>query len=117
MAADPIRDLAQRLERLAADLNGEQMRRVVTGLGVEGKKDIDAAVRADLGDASFSNWRRGRPIQIGGRFDEVSPTAITLLPAKRAGGPMKVLTDGRSAGISKGRKRKGRVGATRSRGA
>jgi hypothetical protein len=116
MAADPLRDLSARLDGLAKDLGGDAMRKVMTDVGVEGKKSIDAAVRTDLGDTSFSNWRRGRPIQIGGRFDLKSDTSLEMLPARRAAGPMRVLTDGRAAGISKGRKRQGRVGSTRGRG-
>lgn len=105
--------LAYKLEKLSADLR--DTRKVLTRVGMEGKGIANAAVRGDLGDMAMSNWRRGRPIQITSRF-ELSDSAVEILPAKRATGPMRVLQDGRRAGLSKGRKRKGRVGATAGRG-
>lgn len=62
------------------------------------KKDVDEAVRHDLGDQSMSGWRRGKPIQIAGRFDIISDHEFEVLPAKRASGPMRVLEEGRNAG-------------------
>ena len=104
---------ARKLDQIADDISGRAMRAALTKVGAEGKQNINAAVRGTLGDQSMSNWRRGRPIQISGRYEVRSDTALELLPARRAGGPMRVLEDGRKAGTA----RSGRpVSATRGKG-
>jgi hypothetical protein len=55
----------------------------------------------------MSNWRRGKPIQVTGRFD-VDGDSLIISPAARARGPMRVLEDGRRAGVA--RARRGRAG-------
>lgn len=91
---------AQKLSRIERDITD---RRVLTKIGVAAKRDVAEAVRHDLGDQSMSNWRRGKPIQIGGRFDIVGD-GVLVSPERRARGPFRVLEDGRSAGMSRGRK-------------
>lgn len=108
--------LNRKLESLSKDLTGPGLRRALTKVGMEGKSLTSAAVQGDLGDLSMSNWRRGRPIQIGVRFNVLSDSAVEFTPTPRSSGPMRVLEQGRQAGASKGRKRKGRVGATAGRG-
>lgn len=110
-----LESFARDLDRLAKSLSGSQMEAVVTDLGVAAKKDTEDAVRRDLGDLSMSNWRRGRPIAIGARFDIKNPTTAAVLPAPRARGPFKVLEQGRSAGMSRGTRRRASrtVGSTR----
>lgn len=80
------------------------MKDVMTTLGVEAKKDAAQAVRGDLGDQSMSGWWRGRPIGIAARFDHTGNGSITIEPEPRSRGPWKVLEDGRSSGMSRGRK-------------
>ncbi len=112
MSSD-LNALAKKIDNVATGLAGRVAKQALAKAGVEGKKLADAEVKSDLGDMSMSNWRRGKPIQIKTRFDNTSDTSITIKPASRAGGPMKVLQDGRSAGTS----RKGRpVSASRGRG-
>ena len=108
--------LAKKLDALQKDLTGAALKNALTKVGMEGKALTATAVKGDLGDLSFSNWRRGRPIPIGVRFNVLSDTAVEFVPTPRSNGPMRVLEDGRRAGVSKGRKRKGRVGATAGRG-
>jgi hypothetical protein len=105
--------LAVKLQRVSDDIGDNA--KVLRQVGMEGKDIIKRAVSSDLGDTSFSNWRRGRPVQILGRFDAQGTSAVEISPAGRARGPMRVLEQGRRAGVSKGRKRKGRVGATAGR--
>jgi hypothetical protein len=109
-----LKGLNRKLDSLANSLT-KDTRKLLTAVGVEGKSVGKSAVQADIGDLSMSNWRRGRPIQIGLRFDVVSGSAVEIKPNPRASGPMRVLEQGRRAGMSNGRKRKGRVGATAAR--
>lgn len=100
MAGNEFVDFGIRLQKLAKNLSGPQMKAVLDKAGVEAKKDVTEAVRGDIGDTSMSNWRRGRPIDIGARFKDDGPDAIVILPASRSGGPMRVLEEGRKAGGS-----------------
>ena len=99
------------MDQLARALDGAALQKIVTKAGVEAKKDAAAAAQRDLG-GSFSNWRRNRPIRLDARFDHKGPGQLLVQPVRRSGGPWKVAESGRSAGLSKGRKRKGRVGRT-----
>lgn len=63
------------------------------------KKDVDEAVKADLGDQSMSGWRRSKPIVLKGRFDLVSDHEFQVKP--NAFGPMMVLEKGRNNGKAK----------------
>jgi hypothetical protein len=107
--------LNRKLDNLADSLT-KDTRKLLNQVGMEGKTIGRGAVTGDLGDMSMSNWRRGRPIQIALRFNLLSDAEVEILPAPRASGPMRVLEDGRRGGMSKGRKRKGRVGSTAGRG-
>jgi hypothetical protein len=91
--------LNRKLDNLADSLS-KDTRKLLNQVGMEGK----------------TIGRRGRPIQIALRFDIKSDTSVEMLPAPRAAGPMRVLEQGRRGGVSKGRKRKGRVGSTAGRG-
>jgi hypothetical protein len=94
--------LALKLERVAKDLTDAKLLQAV---GMEGKRIGTDSIRADTGgDARMSNWRRGRPINLATRFDLVGDSAVEIAPGKRARGPVRVLQDGRRAGVS----RKGR---------
>lgn len=111
--ADDLREFASRLDRLAKDLSGPQMKQVMTSLGVDAKKDIVTAVDRDIGGSTFSRWPRASLV---GGFEHVGDGSISIEPQRRSRGPMRVAEQGRRAGMSNGRRRKGRVGATRGRG-
>lgn len=65
-------------------------------VGMEGKKLANRAVRNDIGDMSMSGWRRGKPFDIGSRFD-VAERTVEISPQRIAKGPMRVLEEGRKA--------------------
>jgi hypothetical protein len=99
--AGDLAPLARKIDKLEAELKAES-KRAATRLGMDGKKAIESAVRSDVGDLSMSNWRRGKPIQIAGRYD-IDGSQVTLTPMPRAIGPMRVLEEGRKAGVAKRR--------------
>ena len=107
--------LAKKIDSLNDSLSNDT-KRLLNRVGMEGKANATSAIKGDLGDLSMSNWRRGKPIPIGVRFNILSGSEVEFTPTPRASGPMRVLEDGRRAGMSKGKKRKGRVGATAGRG-
>jgi hypothetical protein len=105
--------------RRAAALKGEPIRTVMDRCGMGAKDDAKLKVGQDLGsDLAFSNWRRGRPIKLGLRYDHGQPGEIDLYPTARSTGPWKVAERGRRAGTSRGRRgRPGRsYGATSGKG-
>jgi hypothetical protein len=113
--ATDLQGLNRKLDNLADSLS-KDTRKMLNAVGMEGKTIGRNSVTGDIGDLSMSNWRRGRPIQIGLRFDIRSDSSVEIAPVPKASGPLRVLEQGRSAGMSKGRKRKGRVGSTAGRG-
>jgi hypothetical protein len=86
----------RRMGRLADEFSPAGMKPDLTKLGVLAKAEVGRAVAGDIGDLSMSNWRRGKPIQVTGRFD-VDGTTVEVTPVPRARGPMRVLEDGRQA--------------------
>ena len=83
-------------------------RRVMSRIGVAAKRDVEEAVRGDLGDMNMSNFpRRGRPVNLAARFDVVGDDSVKVAPAGKAKGGLRILNDGRQAGVS--RSRRGRV--------
>lgn len=94
-------DFTHRMERLAREMDGRALQARLTRVGVLSKADINEAVRGDLGDSSMSDWRRGNPTEIAGRFD-VAGSTVTMLPSKSSGGHMRVLQDGRNQGNAPG---------------
>jgi hypothetical protein len=113
--ADDLSAFARKMDRLATEFGDRAIADLNKRVGMETKKDVDAAVRGDLGDLSMSNWRRGRPIQVSGRFD-VEGDSLIISPAARARGPMRVLEDGRRAGQSRGTRRRASRRVSSSRG-
>ena len=106
--ADDLRGFARKLDAMAESISGPALKRTLDKVGAKGKQEVSTAVTATLGDQSMSNWRRGRPIQITGRYNVVGDSIVEILPSARAAGPMRVLNEGRKAGVSKGRR--GRAG-------
>jgi hypothetical protein len=101
--ADDFSALARKMDRLATEFGDRAIADLNKRVGMETKGDVNEAVQGDLGDLSMSNWRRGRPIQVTGRFD-VEGDSLIISPAARAIGPMRVLEDGRRAGTARGRR-------------
>lgn len=93
MAGD-LAGLQRKIEMLEREFSGEAGRRRLGAIGRDTKKDVDEAVRGDLGDQSMSGWRRSKPIQIRGRYDIVSDHELRIYP--NAAGPMVVLEVGRN---------------------
>jgi hypothetical protein len=87
---------AKKIDRVAAELDGTAARKRITRVAVDTKKDVDEAVRDDLGDQSMSGWRRGKPFDIKGRFDIKSDAEFEVNPVPRGRGPMRVLEQGRN---------------------
>jgi hypothetical protein len=113
--ADDFSALARKVDRLATEFSDRAIADLNKRVGMETKKDVDAAVKGDLGDLSMSNWRRGKPIQVTGRFD-VEGDSLIISPAARSRGPMRVLEDGRRAGRSRGTRRRASRPVSASRG-
>ena len=62
-------------------------------------KIVDQSVQHTLGDQSMSGWRRGAPIETGGRAT-VTPLGVAIEPSTK--GPMRVLESGRHMGNASG---------------
>lgn len=88
---------------LAAEFDGRALRRRMTKVAVQTKKDVDEAIKADLGDQSMSGWRRKKPIQLKGVYDVVSDTQFRVRP--NVAGPVRVLEEGRNKGRSQSKAR------------
>lgn len=108
---DSLAGLARKVQRLEKELSDDSLMKAV---GVKGKQIGNQAIQSAAGgDLALSNWRRGRPVNIGVRFDNVNPQTLEIGPRPRGRGPVRVLTDGRKAGVSK----RGRpVSASRGKG-
>lgn len=84
---------------LQREFSGEAGRRRLKAVAMQTKKDVDEAVKADLGDQSMSGWRRSKPVNIAGRFDIVSDHEFAIRPNSQ--GHMVVLEQGRNNGKSR----------------
>lgn len=93
---------AKKIGRVSAELDGTAARKRLTRVAVDTKKDVDEAVKGDLGDQSMSGWRRGKPFDIKGRFDIKSDSSFEVNPVPRGRGPMRVLEQGRNQGGASG---------------
>jgi hypothetical protein len=105
--ADDLAALHTDLNALAASLQGEASREVLTHVGVEARKIADKKSAAAVGsDQRFSGWRTGK---IGAGFEFTSDTQITL--SARPNGPAVVAEDGRKRGSRRPRRgNRSRVG-------
>lgn len=99
---DSLASFNLKLGSLERDVSGATHRARLARLGVLSRADINAAVRADLGDMSMSGWSRGNPHEIAGASRVISDHEVEMLPGRRAGGPMRVLEDGRNQGNARG---------------
>lgn len=95
-------EFSAKLERLEREWSGVEGRRRLERVAQKTKGDVGEAVRGDLGDLSMSGWRRGKPIDVQGRYDVVTDSSFTVTPAKRGRGPMRVLEQGRNQGNASG---------------
>lgn len=92
MATD-LAAFALKVDRVLDQLDDPALFRAV---GEEGKKLANRAVKNDIGDMSMSGWRRGKPFDIGSRYD-ISERTVEISPQRIAKGPMRVLEEGRKA--------------------
>lgn len=91
------------------------------GLAKRSKVILEAEARRDMGgDTALSNWRRSKPVRVRMRDDittEQGDAVQRLWFYPRPGGPMRVISDGRKAGVSTRRKSRGRrYGSSRGKG-
>lgn len=86
---------ANQIER---ELDGSAAKARTRRVGFVLQREVDAAVRRDLGDQSMSGWPRGNPLRISGRSKVLSPTDVLIGARRGAGGPMRVLQSGRNMG-------------------
>jgi hypothetical protein len=107
MTAQTFGVFAKKIERVADELNGEAARERLTRVAVKTKPDVAEAVKGDLGDTSMSGWRRGKPFDIGGRYEIKSDTEFEITPQRKGYGPMRVLEQGRQAYSAGDKRRKG----------
>jgi hypothetical protein len=89
--------LERKLDALGRELSGAAKTKRLHELGRAAKQDVAEAVRADLGDLSFSRWRPGRPIQMTARYD-LESDGLAVVPTPRSRGPFRVLEQGRRGG-------------------
>ena len=85
-----------------SEFDGTAARKRLEAIARATAKDVDEAVRGDLGDTSMSGWRRGAPIQITGVAEVQSDSEILVQAAKAGRGPMRVLEQGRNMGNAGG---------------
>lgn len=85
---------AAKIDKLALEFSGTAGRKRLERVARLSVKDVDAAVRAELGDDDMSGWRRSAPIPIKGAV--FKGTEVAVVPAARSAGPMRVLEQGRN---------------------
>ena len=96
MAAGQFTSLANKMDKLAVEFSGRGAHDRLVRVAKLSAKDVDEAVRSELGDNSMSGWRRKKQIEITGAVEELDSVAV--VPNKPGRGPMRVLEIGRNAG-------------------
>jgi hypothetical protein len=119
--ADTFDSYGRRLDKLQRSFDGPDKAKLLHAVGKGAKDDVREAVRGDLGDQSMSNWWRGRPIEIAGRYDLEGDDVAEVTPTPRSRGPFRVLEEGRKPGgsydlVHVGRRRKDGTRRGKSRG-
>lgn len=107
MAAGSFDQLAKKVDAVAAEFDGRQLRKSMEIVGKDTTGDINQAVHGTLGDNSMSGWRRKKPIPISGAYKVASDHEIDMTPTRMSVGPMRVLEDGRQAYQAGDKRRKG----------
>jgi hypothetical protein len=96
--ANDLSAFARKLDRVERDLAGKAGGEARMGrYGRIGKEAAIQALASDIGDASMSNWRRGRPIDLKPAYEVLSNHEVEVAPRPRQRGPWRVLEDGRRA--------------------
>lgn len=98
---------ARKLDGFSKELDGTAAKKRLERVAMQTKKDVEEAVRGDLGDLSMSGWTRKKPIEVKGRFGVKSDTEFEVTPDRRSRGPMRVLEEGRQARTAGDSRRKG----------
>lgn len=120
MASSGFTTLHRKVSQLEREMSGQASKERLERVAGLTKRDVDEAVRGDLGDLSMSGWRRGNPFPIQGRYDITSDHEFEVNPQRRARGPMRVLQEGRKAYTAGDRRQSGtytskKTGLTRAR--
>lgn len=100
--AQDLAAFQRKIDGVIKEFDGTAGKKRLQRVAIETKKDVDEAVRNDIGDLSMSGWRRGNPFEVKGRFDIISDHEFEVNPAKRGRGPMRVLEQGRNQGNAGG---------------
>ena len=94
-----LASFARKVDKVLDELSNEAMLKQV---GMAGKRIGGEEIRADSGgDGKLTNWRRNRPINLAPRFDLKGQNAVEIAPTVRGRGPVRVLNEGRKAGVSR----------------
>ncbi len=97
-------DLTRNLLRLAANFDGPARMAIMKEVRVPLERDVERAVRGDIGDLSMSGWRRGKPVPITPTSVVVGREVLEVKPAGKALGVMRTLSDGRNPNGPRGPK-------------
>lgn len=125
MTVEGFGGLLVKIDKVERTLDRASTRAITEAVAFDAKKDYLRQAEADLSNRDFSNWHRGRPFQLGARYDMQADGTALVGPSPRTTGPWKVLTFGRRAYDKGGptRKRRGKSrrgpssgGSTRGRG-
>jgi hypothetical protein len=96
--ADDLSAFARKLDRIEKDLAGKSGGEARMGrYGLLGKRAAVDALASDIGDASMSNWRRSKPIDLKPAYEVLSNHEVEIAPRPRQRGPWRVLESGRQA--------------------
>jgi hypothetical protein len=120
--ADDLSAFARKLDRLEKDLAGKSGGEARMGrYGLLGKRAAVDALASDIGDASMSNWRRGKPIDLKPAYEVLSNHEVEIAPRPRQRGPWRVLESGRQArgrveATGRGRRQRAKRAVSASRG-
>jgi len=89
---DTFASFGHRVNVFVNGISGPELKAVMTKLGVEAKKDAEAAASGDLGgDPKFSGWAP----RLDTRFDHAGEGRISFHPSKSGSGPWTVAEFGR----------------------
>lgn len=107
MPEDTFSSFGHRVDVFANGISGGDLKKIMSHLGVDAKKDAEQAASADLGgDPKFSGWAP----TLDTKFDHAGSGRISFHPTGKSAGPWTVAEEGRnqSAGPPSPTKKKGK---------
>ena len=94
MPTDTFASFAKRIDNFINGITDAEMKKIMTRLGVEAKKDATTAASSDLGgDPKFSGWAP----TLETRFDHIGEGRISFHPTRSSAGPWTVAEHGRNS--------------------